>query len=273
ARTWRAGSAGFFQGWRIEDVQRLGGISISNRVSGIPECVLPEVDVPKSFDAREKWRSCFPALYEMGNCSASWAIAAASAVSKRFCVASPGDFTALRLSPQQLLSCGQFGGCGGAALDNVWGYIKNEGLVSEQCCPYQAAGGVACSPCDEEPKRIASVCRVGSLRHEIFLNGPVVAPVTLLNDFLVYRSGIYQETRTASYLVARNRQKQLHAVTVVGWGVEGSVDFWIIENSFGKDWGEGGYAKVAVGSSKRKGILLDEFAFAVTPVNPKVSLG
>ena len=73
----------------------------------------------------------------------------------------------------------------------------------------KAAKGPWLSVCSlQERKRLASVCRVAraNLRQEaphiaahkhavrsaaefseIFLNGPVVAPVLLLNDFLVYR--------------------------------------------------------------------------------------
>ncbi|CAE7736958.1 CP2 [Symbiodinium sp. CCMP2456] len=276
ARTWRAGAARFFEGWRLGEMQRLGGISVS-QANGIPDCMLPaSVELPKSFDARKKWPACFAHVYDMGNCSASWAIAVAGALSKRFCIASPKDYGGLRLSPQQLLSCEPLSrGCGGGALDTVFGYLKNKGLVSEPCFPYQADDSVACSLCEEEPKRLASVCRVANLRQEIFLNGPVVAPVLLLNDFLVYRSGIYQETRTASPLVDRDRQRQLQAVTVLGWGVsEASVEYWIIENAWGQDWGENGYAKIAVGDvPKKRGILLEEFVFAGTPLNPKVLFG
>eukprot|EP00435_Cladocopium_sp_Y103_P057190 s475_g19.t1 len=84
-------------------------------------------------------------------------------------------------------------------------------------------------------------------------------------------SGIYRETRTATQLVDLERQRQLHAVKVIGWGAETGREFWIIENSFGKDWGEKGYAKIEL-SKGREGILLSEFAFAGTPVNPKVGL-
>jgi len=35
-----------------------------------------------------------------------------------------------------------------------------------------------------------------------------------------------------------------HAVTLVGYGMEGNVEYWIIRNSWGDWWGEGGYARI-----------------------------
>jgi hypothetical protein len=42
-----------------------------------------------------------------------------------------------------------------------------------------------------------------------------------------------------------------HAVTIVGWGTYGSTKYWIIRNSWGSTWAEGGYCKF------QRGINLD----------------
>eukprot|EP00435_Cladocopium_sp_Y103_P059627 s475_g21.t1 len=124
--------------------------------------------------------------------SASWAIAAAGSVTNRLCISNPEN-AELELSAQQLLSCERkFGnGCEGGMLDMAFMHIRRPGLVSSTCFPYKANGTMPCSYCnEEEPKQLASICRLStaeSIRREIFLNGPVVAPVTLMNDFLVYR--------------------------------------------------------------------------------------
>jgi hypothetical protein len=48
--------------------------------------------------------------------------------------------------------------------------------------------------------------------------------------------------------MACNTGKINHAVTIVGWGRESNFekDYFIIKNSFGTDWGQEGFAKIAV---------------------------
>jgi len=53
----------------------------------------------------------------------------------------------------------------------------------------------------------------------------------LYEDFMSYSKGIYtKESGT---------KEGGHAVQLIGWGTEGKQDYWILENSWGKSWGEG----------------------------------
>ena len=61
-------------------------------------------------------------------------------------------------------------------------------------------------------------------------------------DMLTYSSGVYSRTQEAFKFQGN------HIFKVLGW--ETSPDggsYWIVENTWGTDWGEGGYGKIASG--------------------------
>ena len=56
-------------------------------------------------------------------------------------------------------------------------------------------------------------------------------------SFQLYSSGIYDEPYCSpNYLN--------HGVACVGYGTEGSTDYWIVKNSWGPTWGEAGYIRM-----------------------------
>jgi len=72
------------------------------------------------------------------------------------------------------------------------------------------------------------------------------------SDFMNYKSGIYQHT--SGYLEGG------HAIKILGWGVEGGVDYWICANSWGTSWGEDGFFRIAYGECG-----IDSAVYGCTP--------
>jgi len=67
----------------------------------------------------------------------------------------------------------------------------------------------------------------------------------------MYSGGILDTTKCGTNLD--------HAITAVGYGTENGKDFVIIRNSWGADWGEEGYIRIAITKDGEGvcGVLLD----------------
>ena len=45
-----------------------------------------------------------------------------------------------------------------------------------------------------------------------------------------------------------------HGVTIVGYGSEDGIEFWIVRNSWGANWGDKGYVRIANTGRNEAGI-------------------
>jgi len=90
------------------------------------------------------------------------------------------------------------------------------------------------------------------IKQDIFKFGPVASGFILFTDFLNDYDG------TTIYMGPKKDAKPTggHAIKVVGWGEENVknsegneelVKYWIIANSWGKEWGDSGYFRMKIG--------------------------
>lgn len=89
-------------------------------------------DVPKNFDARQKWPNC-PSISNVpnqGGCGSCFAVAAAGVASDRACIHSNGTFKSL-LSEEDIIGCCSVcGNCYGGDPLKALTYWVNQGLVT-----------------------------------------------------------------------------------------------------------------------------------------------
>jgi cathepsin B len=257
----------YFQNWTLADVKLASQTGISQQAKNMSPCTtyMNEGDlVPLSFDLREEYPGCIQDVLSQGNCSSGYAFAAASITSERYCIVSNGTYFPT-LSTQEIVSCSKKStGCTSGNIDTVWSYIRDSGLVEEYCFPYttQDMKAPECSQkCDDTASYyVKDVCATASesgLMREIKNNGPVVALIQIYTDFLTYSRGVYKPHLSANKVQGRQ------AVEVIGWGTtDENVPYWIIKNSWGPDWGEGGYGLVIRGD---KDLGLEDFAVTASP--------
>jgi cathepsin L len=124
--------------------------------------------------------------------------------------------------------------------------VKAEGNVLEKDMPYTQSNG----RCVEVPhldkiklyKELSTgVASSDLIKQAIYLYGPVSVAVSVSGDFSSYSSGIYNGSTSGTVN---------HAVNLVGWDETVKPYHWIMRNSWGKEWGENGYMRIAYGSKK-----------------------
>ncbi|GMT32037.1 hypothetical protein PFISCL1PPCAC_23334, partial [Pristionchus fissidentatus] len=80
------------------------------------------------------------------------------------------------------------------------------------------------------------------VKRDLLLNGPLSYSITVDESFMHYRSGIYVDPKVKT----DTRLNYGHAMKLIGWGEENGVEYWIVANSFGRNWGENGFGSISV---------------------------
>lgn len=85
------------------------------------------------------------------------------------------------------------------------------------------------------------------IKKHILLRGPVIGVFPVPYDFLDGKFSM-DEKNNGIFLenIDKNQILGTHSVVVVGWGKKGKIPYWICKNSWGKEWGDKGFFKIAM---------------------------
>lgn len=187
----------------------------------------------ESIDWREKG-AVTPVKNQLG-CGSCWAFSATGALEAGHFIAN-GEL--ISLSEQQLVDCDPKSyGCNGGEMYYAFEYVMNHGICTEEEYPYHSK--------DEDCKDNKCTVVVKNKGFEMveFQSGVALKqavskfPVSIGVEadsavFQMYKTGVLDSTACGVYVN--------HGVLAVGF----TEDYWIVKNSWGSDWGDGGYIKI-----------------------------
>lgn len=252
-----------------DELERLRGYKAAPSVAGPPQFLQlssnsgHKMDLPKSVD----WRhlKAMHDVHNQGDCGSCWAVATATTMTAHSEIhADHRSFSAQHLlqcvgNPRK---CGGAGGCDGATPELALAHILEHGMSTADELPY--TGKQPLPPC---PFRAGTSPANGSLalsdlsakgsahsfgmvgweklpENEVepimraLQEGPVNAAVSASELWNDYSHGILSACHPGAIIN--------HAVVLVGYGESNTGQkYWLIQNSWGPHWGEGGFLRLA----------------------------
>ena len=202
-----------------------------------------KLDLPSSFNWAAQGGVTVPK--DQGQCGACWSFAAVGQIEAHMKI---HYGIALDLSEQQGVDCNPYGaGCDGGWASAVYNVAMSHGMVLEEAMPYAAVEHGYCVQDDYPGFAFVDGWNyvsndVEQIKTAIYTGGPVCSALNADDPFPAYTGGCYD---------VNNGGYTNHLVLIVGWDDRAcdGAGGWICKNSWGTDFGEGGYFTIQYGTA------------------------
>jgi len=223
------------------------------------------------FDAPQGWvsdsidwvaKGAVTPVKNQGSCGSCWAFSTTGSIEGRSFISTG---TLISLSEQDLVDCSsQNDGCDGGLMDYAFEFVKgNNGLCDEADYRYQARQH---SRCEEDGctkyspiSGYRDVAQSTAALEAALQSGPVSIAIEADQESFQYYNGGVLTASCGTHLD--------HGVLVVGYGTDGSNDYWKVKNSWGKNWGEHGYIRLCRNCNANNGAgqcgILDSASYPI----------
>jgi len=211
-------------------------------------------DAPSSYDWRTQGR--VSGVKDQGSCGSCWAFATVANLEGLYYAEKKEMKT---FSEQMVVDCDTYdSGCNGGLMEYTFDWLKkNGGINLEEDYPYIGFK----QSCKSDPSKYADFKVTGykklgssyetwspvdedEIKEFLYETGPLAIALNA-NPLQTYVSGILDLPESKCSSSGIN-----HAVTLVGYGTdaETSMDYWIVKNSWGINWGEEGFFRIRRGN-------------------------
>ncbi|OQR87901.1 cysteine protease family C01A [Achlya hypogyna] len=206
---------------------------------GLRNIAVNMTDVPNEVDWVSK--GGVTPVKNQGMCGSCWAFSATGAIEGAAYVSSK---KLVSVSEQELVDCDHNGdmGCNGGLMDHAFKWVKNHGgLCREEDYTYHAKEGTCAMKKCKAVTKVAGFHDVPANDEQALKAAVAKQPVSVAieadqPEFQFYKSGVFDKSCGT---------KLDHGVLVVGYGEENGKKYWKVKNSWGADWGDQGYIKLA----------------------------
>ncbi|MCL1792028.1 MAG: C1 family peptidase [Peptococcaceae bacterium] len=227
----------------------------------------PLVEVAKKFAQEVDWRqgtNHISSIKDQYDCGACASFSVAAMVEAMISIEKSG--LTIDLSEADLHFCSGHGAtCSGWTVEAAIKHVQTQGITEEENFPYQSLLRTlpeqpiptVVPRCILSPNRDAKAVKISTSvklnsmterKNHLTNIGPCVAMFKVFEDFFWYGGDIYHHV-SGSY-------EGNHAVLVIGFSEQGQ--YWLCKNSWGPDWGDNGYFKIAY---KERDTLFDDYPF------------
>jgi len=230
----------------------------------------------ESEDLRSRFPVCFPqdggeVVRNQAQCGSCWAFAAASTTMNELCIsgsggseslANPGDRYEVAVS--QIMACNnEQRGCNGGHAPAASSSLL-QGIAKERDAPYACGQGdpqnhfeQASATCSSPPwgancdaSTAYSPWHFGgasAVNGETDMLNFISAGHTLYCTLQVYDD--FMHLSAGQIFTGGGALRGGHALACVGYGSQSGQNYWILQNSWGPTWADGGYGKIARGTN------------------------